>query len=95
MIFGGYSWALSLMTLLLCKDFNTSPDFCTLGVDRYAISLDTHVNSSKCFPTLREIGAIIRRELLSRCELNDTLYSLHDIISVVPLSCVKVYVVVL
>ena len=66
-----------------------------LGVGRYAISLDTHVNSSKCFPTLCEIGAKIRRELLSRCELNDTLYSLQGIISVVPLSCVKVYVVVL
>ena len=64
-ICGGYSWTLSLMTLSKCNDFNTSPDFCTLGVGRYAISVDTH--SSKCFPALREIGAEIRRELLSRC----------------------------
>ena len=64
-----------------------------LGV--VSITVDTHVNSSKCFPTLREIGAKIRQELLSRYELNDTLYSLQDIISIVSLSCVKVYVVVL
>ena len=31
-IFGGYSWALSLMTFSQCKDFQTSPDICTLGV---------------------------------------------------------------
>ena len=34
-IFGGYSWTLSLMTFSQCKDFETSPDFCTLGVGRY------------------------------------------------------------
>ena len=39
-IFGSYSWSLSLMTFSQCKDFYTSPDFCTLERKRWKNGLN-------------------------------------------------------